>query len=262
MSKRCVWFALGLLSTPTVASAGAWTLPEGTGQSLGAVTASTSTRVFDDGGLVPTPRYNKAEANLLLEYGLTDDLTVIFEPGLQHIDIASPTNAQRTGLGYTYMGARYQFWQGDHWVISGQATLQVPGTVNSGNPAAVGYTDVEGDFRLLLGHDFMLGTLSAFTDLEVAQRQRGDGAPDEFRIDGTLGVQVLPRWMLMAQSFNVISEGAGSPLFGSYAYYKLQLSALYTLTPDWSLQAGGFATYAGQNSLQENGLIFGVWRRF
>jgi hypothetical protein len=68
--------------------------------------------------------------------------------------------------------------------------------------------------------------------------------------------------MLLAQSFNVISEGAGSPVFGSYDYYKLQLSAVYVLTPAWSLQGGGFTAFAGRNSLQENGAVFGVWHRF
>jgi protein XagA len=226
------------------------------------VTASTATSAFDDAGLTSTPRYNKLELNGLLEYGVTDQFTAILQPGLQQVDIAAPTSAQRTGLGYTDFGARYQFLQADGWVLSGQATLQLPGTTDTSNPAAIGYTDVEADFRALLGHNFMLGAMPAFVDVEVAHRQRGDGAPNEFRADGTLGVQVLPRWLLLAQSFNVISEGAGSPIFGSYEYYKAQLSAVYTLTPTWSLQAGGFTTYAGRNAIQENGLIFGVWHQF
>jgi hypothetical protein len=108
----------------------------------------------------------------------------------------------------------------------------------------------------------MIGAMPAFIDLEAAQRQRGDGAPNEFRADGTFGVQVMPRWMLLAQSFNVVSEGQVSPIFGSYEYFKLQLSAVYSLTPTWSLQGGGFTTYAGSNALQENGAVFGVWHQF
>jgi hypothetical protein len=96
----------------------------------------------------------------------------------------------------------------------------------------------------------------------VAQRQRGDGAPNEFRADGTLGINVTPQWLILAQSLNVASEGAGSPVFGSYDYFKLQLSAVYALTPAWSLQGGAFTTFAGRDALQENGLVFGVWRRF
>jgi hypothetical protein len=260
--KRCVGFLLGVLVTPGAAWAGAWTLPEGTGQWLATVAASSATSIFDDGGLSSFPRYNKVDADILMEYGITDKLTVILQGGLQHVDIAAPIDASRTGLDYTEFGARYQVYQADGWVLSGQALIQIPGTSDTSNPAAIGYTDFEADFRVLLGKSFMLGAMPAFVDFEVAQRQRGDGAPNELRADGTLGVQVLPRWLILAQSFNVISEGANSPIFGSYDYEKFQLSAVYALTPTWSLQGGGFTTYAGRNAIQENGLIASVWHKF
>lgn len=190
-------------------------------------------------------------------------MTAIVNPGLQHVDIAPPTNAERTGLGYTEFGGRYQFMEDQSWVVSGQATLRVPGTDQTLNPAAIGYTDVEADFRVLLGHSFMLGDMPAFFALEAAERARTGGAPSEARFDATLGVNVSPRWLLLAQSFNVISEGSGSSIFGgSYEYYKLQLSAVYRLTPVWSLQGGGYTTYAGRNALQENALLFGIWHKF
>ena len=171
---------------------------------------------------------------------------------------------QRTGMGYTEFGARYGFYTDPSWVLSGQATVRLPGTTDTANPAAIGYTDVEADFRVLLGHNFKLGGMPAFFDLEAAQRERSGGLPSEFRADATLGLKVLPQWLLLAQSFNVISEGAGNTLYdgGSYEYYKLQLSAVYSLTPTWELQGGGYTTYAGRNALQENGLIFGVWHQF
>jgi hypothetical protein len=253
-----------VLAAPSAACAGAWTLPEGTGQWLAGLTAGTATNYFDNSGLTATPRYNKVEAQLLVEYGLTDRLTAIVNPGLQHIDIAGPTDAARTGLGYTEFGARYGFYQDPSWVLSGQATLRVPGTTDTSNPAAVGYTDFEADFRALLGHNFAIGDKPAFFDLEVAQRQRTGGLPSEFRADATFGVTVLPQWLLLAQSFNVISEGAGNTIYdgGSYEYYKLQLSAVYSITATWELQGGGYITYAGRNALQENGVIFGVWHQF
>lgn len=252
------------MAAPAVAFAGAWTLPQDTGQWLASLTAATSTDYFTNGGLASTPRYNKVEAQLLVEYGLTDRLTAIVDPGLQHIDIAAPTDAQRTGLGYTEFGARYAFYTDPSWALSGQATLRLPGTTDTTNPAAIGYTDVEADFRALVGHNFKLGDLPAFVDVEAAQRERTSGLPSEFRVDATFGVKVLPQWLLLAQSFNVLSEGAGNTAYtgGSYEYYKLQLSAVYSLTPTWELQGGGYTTYAGRNALQENGLIFGVWHQF
>ena len=262
--KRSVALLLTVVCLPSAAFAGAWTLPEGTGQWLATLDVSTATAAFDPGGsLVATPRYNKAEAQLLIEYGLTDRLALIADPGLQHIDIAAPTSAERTGLGYTEFGARYAFWQIPGWVLSGQATLRIPGTSETSNPAAVGYTDVEGDIRILLGHAFEIDGRAAFFDLQAAERVRTAGAPSEFRFDATLGWQALPRWLLLAQSFNVFSEGSGAPIYGgSYNYEKLQLSAVYALTPTWSLQGGGYVTYAGDNALEGNGVILGVWHRF
>jgi len=267
MFTRCVALAFGFLAVPSLAWAGAWTLPDGTGQWLTTLTAASSTSYLEgSAGLSGTPRYNKDELSALVEYGLTDRLTAIFDPGLQHIDIAAPTSAQRTGLGYTEFGARYAFLenQDQSWVLSGQATLRIPGTIDTSNPAAVGYTDVESDLRVLLGHSFTLAGHPAFVDLEAAERVRTAGLPSEFRADGTLGVWATPRWLLLAQSFNVVSEGAGNTVYtgGSYDYEKLQLSAVYKLTPVWSVQGGGYVTYAGRNALQENALIFGVWRQF
>lgn len=264
MLKRCVGFAFGLLAAPSVAWGGAWTLPQGTGQWLATLSSSTSTEVFDrKWALTPVPRYDKDEFQVLIEYGLTDRLTAIFAPGLQHIDMGAPIGAERSGLDQTVFGARYAFLTTPSWVVSGEATLWVPGTTDTSNPAAIGYTDVEADLRALVGHNFHVDVMPAFFDLEVAERARTNGYPGEFRLDGTLGLQVLPQWMLLAQSFNVVSEGSGNPAYGgSYEYHKLQLSALYTLTTAWWLQFGGFSTYAGRDALQENGAILGVWHQF
>jgi protein XagA len=263
--KRSVVLVLAAIAVPSAAWASAWTLPEGTGQWLATLDASTATEFWENNGaLASTPRYNKVDADLLVEYGITDRLTVLIDPGLQHIDIAPPVSAERTGLDYTEFGARYAFFQDPAWVLSGQATIRIPGTFDTSNPAAIGYTDVESDLRVLLGHTFNVAGMASFFDLEAAERVRTAGYPSEFRVDATLGTYVAPRWLLLLQSFNVVSEGAGNVDYtgGSYDYEKVQLSAVYALTPTWSLQGGGYVTYAGRNALEENGLILGVWHRF
>jgi hypothetical protein len=265
MLKRCVAFALVALAAPSAARASAWTLPEGTGEWIATLDASTATEVWEkNGALASTPRYNKVDVDLLVEYGITDNLTFIFDPGVQHIDIAPPVSAERTGFDYTETGARYSFFHDPTWVLSGQATLRIPGTDDTSNPAAIGYTDVETDLRLLVGHTYDIAGLPSFFDLEAAERVRTAGLPSEFHFDATFGTYVAPRWLLLLQGFNVVSEGAGNVSYtgGSYDYEKLQLSAVYAVTPTWMLQGGGYVTYAGRNALEENGLIFAVWHRF
>jgi hypothetical protein len=261
-------FTIGLciglcLLAPSRLWAGAWTLDAGSGQVFAGGLISTSSEIFDASRqLQPIPRYNKLEGEAFLEYGVTDRFTLMVGPGLQHIDIAAPVSAERTGLGYTELGGRYRLLLADSWVASGQVLVRVPGTFDNSNPAAIGFTDVQTDVRALLGRTFSVGKMPAFIDLELAQRFRGGGAPDELRADATFGIRPAPRWLLLAQSFNVISEGAGSWGFPSYDYYKLQLSAVYELTPSMALQVGGFTAYMGRNALQENGLVLGGWFKF
>jgi protein XagA len=255
--------AIGLIGSATPALAGAWTLDAGTGALVLTGTASQANSVFDSGSrLRPIPRYSKDEAQALIEYGVTNWFTAMFQPSLQHVDIAAPFSAQRSGLGYTDIGGRARIWSDTSWVVSAQATFRIPGVFDKTNPAAIGYTDSEIELRGLAGYSFKAGTLPAFVDLEVAQRYRLGGPPNEFRTDITFGIRPAERWLLLAQSFNVLSEGAGSWGFGSFAYHKFQLSAVYALTPALSLQLGGYSTYWGRNALQENGLVVGAWYKF
>jgi hypothetical protein len=254
---------LGLATSVRETGAGAWTLEAGSGQLVLTDSLSRGVDIFDAArNLQSAPRYDKNELQALIEYGVTDRFTAILQPQLQHVDIGAPIEAQRTGLGYSEFGGRIRVLQGDSWVFSVQTTLRVPGTFDRSNPAALGYTDTQADVRALFGYAFTAGAWPAFVDVQVAQRFSFGWQPDEFRTDITFGVRPAPKWLLLAQSFNVVSEGAGAWGFPSYDYYKLQLSAVYSVTPALSLQAGGFTAYAGRNALQENGLVFGAWYKF
>jgi hypothetical protein len=253
----------GCLALPIKAFAGAWTWEEGHGQVVMTATSSSANEAFDgDRHLQSTPRYNKFEFQALFEYGFTERFTVMVTPGLQHIDIAAPVDAKRTGIGYSDFGGRNRVWEGANWVVSGQASLRVPGTFDTGNPAAIGNNGVEADLRALFGYSFTIGAWPVFLDLQVAQRFRTNGPPDELRSDATLGVRFLPQWLALVQFFNVISEGPRPPIFPSYDYSKFQFSVVYELSKQWAVQLGAVTTYSGRNALQENGLIFGAWYRF
>lgn len=258
-----VLLGLGLLASPEMAAAGAWTMEADRGQAIVTGTMSQTDSVFDNSrDRQAAPRYRKFELQGLLEYGATDWLTLIWTPALQHVDIASPNAASRTGLGYSDFGSRFRLLQGGSWVLSGQTTVRVPGTFERSNPAAIGYTNPEYDMRALFGYGFTAGAWPTFIDLQAAQRFRTGEPPNEFRLDATFGIRPAPNWLLLAQSFNVISQGSGSVLFPAYDYSKLQFSLVYDMTPAWSLQLGAFTTFSGRNALQENGVILGSWLKF
>jgi len=254
---------VGLITFPSPVLAGAWTLKESQGMVVVTGTISEAREAFNTrGDLRPIPRYSKGEAQALFEYGYTDFFTVIAAPSLQYVHIAAPVDARRDGLGYSEIGGRVRLWSNDSWVASTQTILRLPGTSDRSNIAAIGYTDPEIDVRALLGHSFTISALPAFFDLQIGQRFRLGGQPDEFRGDFTFGIRPLESWLLLAQSFNVVSEGAGTLGYPAYSYHKLQLSVVYAVTPALSLQIGGYTTFAGQNALQENGIVLGTWYKF
>jgi hypothetical protein len=254
---------LSAASIPQNAHAGAWLMPADHGQIVVTGTASAANDAFDNSGSVSsTPRYTKTELQALIEYGVTDWLTAIAIPSLQHVSIAAPTDASRTGAGNSEFGARARILQESNWVLSGQATVRVPGTFDTGNPAAIGYTGFDVDLRALFGANLTMGGLPVFVDVQLAQRLRAGGPPSEARMDFTFGIRPAQQWLLLMQQFNVISEGSGQAPFTANHYHKLQMSVVYDLAPQWSVQGGAFTTFAGRNALQENGLITGLWYRF
>jgi hypothetical protein len=250
-------------SMPQAARGGAWLMPADHGQVVVTGTTSAATNAFDnDGHSKSAPRYTKSELQALIEYGVTDWLTAIAIPSLQHVGIAAPTDASRTGAGNSEFGARARIMQTTDWVLSGQATVRVPGTFDTGNPAALGYTGFDVDLRALFGASFTMSGLPVFVDVQLAERLRAGGPPSEARMDFTVGIRPAQQWLLLMQQFNVVSEGSGAQPFTANRYHKLQMSVVYDLAPQWSVQGGAFTTFAGRNALQENGLVTGLWYRF
>lgn len=247
------------------ALAGAWTLPEGGADLWLQTTIAGAASAFGPGyELRAGGSYHKVEQNVLLEYGAADGLTALFATQFLGITLTGAAPAQYAGPGYSDFGARLRLWQGEDWVVSVQAVARAPGASGSASRAAVGYTDWEADLRLLAGRAFRLWGQAAFLDLQVAQRERFGAPPSELRVDATLGVEVLPGWQMLLQSFNVISEGAGAgPDFGlSYAYYKAQAGVLVAVDARLTVEAAAFTTYLARNFPQENGLVLAARYRF
>lgn len=243
--------------------AGAWTQSAGHGQAIATATFTRATRAFDGSGkAVPTPTYDKLEVNALTEYGITDWLTAIILPQTRTVSIGAPTDAHSSGFGYTELGGRARLWADSTSVFSAQVTGRIPGQSDSANPAEIGATDFEVDMRLLAGHSFTIGTWKSFFDAQGAYRIRYGDAPSEIRADFTLGTRPVADWMLLLQSFNTIADGSATGIFDDGREHKLQLSAVWDMTPNWSLQLGGIATVAGEHALRERGPVGAVWYRF
>lgn len=247
------------------AHAGAWTIEEGRGQAILQTSIITSSQSFGPSSDIYSSRpFDKVEVNLVFEYGAREWLTLILAPQYLHVKLGEPDRSTYSGPGYIDGGARVRLWADETRVVSAQTVVRVSGTGNSGSAAATGNEDTELDLRLLGGFFFHLFGRASYLDIQVAERLRFGDPPDEFRLDATLGVRTAPRWQLLFQSFNVISQGAGKgPDFGvSYEYYKVQLGAAWDVNPALTLQGAMVSTLFARNAPLENGMVMSALYRF
>lgn len=252
---------LGGASSP--AHSGAWTLEEGTGQAIVTGLYSQADAAFDaDGAPTPRPEFEKGAVAILVEYGLTETFTLLGE-GEFGAEREGDLPFARPALSHVGIGGRLRLYEADGFVASGQISARVEDAFGAADAAVdtFGWDAPQIEARALAGYGFTLGDYPAFVDAQAAYRYRvGDGA-DEVKLDLTFGIRPWSNILLLAQGFATFSAGGGEDV-ESYAYHKAQLSMVYDVNEQWSLQVGGFATVAGTNAIKERGLITALWYRF
>ncbi|MDP4593938.1 MAG: hypothetical protein NWT00_05135 [Beijerinckiaceae bacterium] len=251
---------------PAAALAGAFMQPAGHGQAIITARFETSDTYLDSSGLArPVRDYRKFELQSWLEYGWNDAVTLIFAPSASQISTSLQANPLRreTKVSDTYTrveaGARFRIHQSSIGAVAFQATAAVTEKLASANQFGIRYDRNELDLRLLFGRNFSFGTWSGYLDLQGGYRLRA-GAPNEWRGDITNGMHILPQWLLLVQNFNLIAhKDAHKPGKRSH---KAQVSLVYKLTGQWSLQAGSFTTFSARNARRDHGWLLAIWRGF
>jgi protein XagA len=270
VGPRRWWAAAGALAViagaSTSAFAGAWTLPQGTGQLIATLYGWTG--FGPPWGGNPPANQSRFDAQTYVQYGLTDSLTVYGETAFEHYAIGEPTPNTYNGLDYSGLGLRQKLWSTGEWIFSGEATAFIPGAHDSKEPAQEGNTGWAGEARLNAGRNFalsgvpFLGSGPGFLDAEVAYRVRTEGPPDEWHGDLTVGFKFTPKIMVMLQDFTTISMSTRNPTFPAWRQSVVEGSVVYALNDKWSLQVGLFSTVWTVKTNSERGGLIAVWRNF
>ncbi len=250
---------LALLLSVAAAQGGAWTLRRGHWQVFTATTQSSAGLSFDRHGHAVLPTgFNKLLVQNCIEYGLTDYLTLFATPDyvMAHVGPAAPT-AQNVHNSSFEGGARLLL-DGRYGKLSLQGSYKTAGAFDlsvSANRASGRQIEM----RLLYGTGFKLFGRDGFIDLQAGQRWIAAPRPNETPVDLTAGLWITPNWMVMAQSFNIVSAGDARPPYSYYRSHKLEVSLVQKLSRHWSLQVGAFTSPAGQNALVERGVQVSLW---
>jgi protein XagA len=211
------------------ANAGAWLQPQGEGLAIAATDFSESTRYFDSRGkLIPIPAYQKFSLGTYIEYGLSDEFTLVAQPFFDADKQATNPSPTRLATGGTDIGLRAGLGNFDGTIVSAQVTAHVPFITRAPLVNFDEDTVPAGDFRLLLGHSFRLDGLDWFADLEGGYRVEGDDEPGEWHTDATLGARPRPRARPDRRALVSFLESPASPRNGGADMWNSRYFVLST----------------------------------
>ncbi len=256
---------------------GAWTLDRGRTSTYVASTFTYGDHGFDDDGkLVKVPEYQKFLLSGTLEYGVRPWLTAVLKGELREeraldavyttrlpsplfdpTEVTDVTFYDRAARSYgaAGAGARVRLLQASPWVVSGEMLLGSGGldSAGLGAPSDGPYLET----RALVGASRTILGRSAYADIALGYRHRfREDDSDEVLFDVTLGTQVLPRWMALAQTFTTVEVD------GDTYFTKASGSVVYTFNERLSIQAGVLGTVHGRNAVQELGGTLSFWWEF
>jgi hypothetical protein len=244
------------------AHCGAFLAAPGQGEVITAVSFSDSTRAFDaNGRLIPIPAYQKFELGSYIEYGLSDRVTLIAQPGMDNVRQGAAQPIAPTAAG-SDLGVRIGLFSFDSSIVSLQTLGHLPFTSTSMQAGLFDQSRApSADIRLSLGHGFAIGGMPGFLDVAASHTWLGDSLPDEWHADVTLGLRPQPGILLMLASYTTVTGQSGASCI-YWSWMKLQPSVAFDLSRQWAVETGFFATIVGQNAGRELGPMAALWYRF
>ncbi|MBJ3777828.1 hypothetical protein [Acuticoccus mangrovi] len=246
-----------LLAASHHALAGAWTLDRGKLKAFLVSTFTYGDHGFDsDGKLVTVPEYKKFELTAAAEYGLRPWLTGLVKAEFREETLMrylSPTVLAPTSqsFGSGALGARIRLHKAPAWVFSTEVTALSGGFETAGDPepdsAAV-------EVRALFGTEREIAGRRIYADVQAGLRKNFDAdASDEIKVDVTVGAQLLPRWLILAQTFSTFE------LAGDVQYHKVSGSVVHRLSDRLQVEVSALTTLYGRDALREIGGRVGFW---
>lgn len=261
-----------LIALTGTAYAGAWTQEAGRSQLILTGAYYRANERWDNSGRrLSQPAYDKYELNPYYEYGWRDGITLGANLSFQRaqMDGAGASAAKTSwGIGDSEFFMRKRLWQRGGFIVSAEPMVKLPSFWTTGrNNPRIGSSQPDAGMGISAGYGFKVMGHDAFTDINAQYRYRFGRQKDQLRFAATAGLYLTDRWMVMPQGFVTgrVSKPQNAAFTESpdddYSAVRLQLSAVYRLNADTSLQFGGFGDLYGKNTGVGRGILFSVWKQ-
>lgn len=251
------------------AHAGAWTQEKGHGQVILTGSYYQTDSLWNNAGTeTAQPEYRNYVLNPYLEYGLTDRFTVGANLLLVQAEQDTNPNVDNWGLADTELFLRGKLYEHAGFVVSAEPMVKIPSNESSRDLPVIGSRHPDAGLGLSAGYGFTAFGQNHFANVDAGYRYRFSDPKDQMKFAATVGVGVTAQWMIMPQAF--ATYRMDSPTVAAftqssgddYNLVKLQLSAVYKMRDDLSLQAGAFSHVDGKNTGGGEGLLLAVWKSF
>ena len=185
------------------AFAGAWTLPQGTGQLIETLYGWTG--FGPPWGGNPPANQSRFDAQTYVQYGLNKHPHSLWRDSVRTLcdRAADAEHIQWPRLFRS--GPEAEALVDGRMDISGEATAFIPGAHDFKATAQEGNTGWWARRASNAGRNFAIYGVPGFLDAEVAYRLRTEGPPDEWHGDFTVGFKFTPKIMLMLQDYTTVS---------------------------------------------------------
>ncbi|MEZ5690903.1 MAG: hypothetical protein R3D71_04470 [Rickettsiales bacterium] len=261
-----------LCSFSTIVYAGAWTRRSGEILLVSNFSYYFTDRRFDNSGNIqPLADYRKYEFNPYIEYGLYDDVTIGANLFLQRVSQENSVSGNwnsNWGIGDSEFFIRKKIWEKDGLLFSVEPMIKIHSPENRANQPIIGSRDFDTGITLSGGYSFGYAGLNHFVNIDANYRHRLGEANDQINLYSTLGLSINKKTMILTQMFNSfrLSDNKNSQFTNSsgddYDLTKLQISAMYEVKDNMSLQLGAFSHVSGRNTGGGDGVIFAVHKVF
>lgn len=243
--------------------AGAWNLPAKRGQVINTTLFDTANRQYDESGqLADLSGFQKFESSIFWEHGLDDKTTLVTQFGVQDVSITNMGSIDTyRGVSESGIALRRHLGTLGKWVVSAQAGVVVGAGGENISDGPLGFGDTHVELRALAGRGFKFAGKNGFIDVQSAWRWRFQDSPNDWRVDGTLGLRPFENILVMGQGFFVQTQGLDG-FVRKNERLKLQGSLVYDRSKRTSYQIGVYQTVAGRSTIKEKALFLGVWTRY
>jgi hypothetical protein len=248
-----------LLLCAETAEGGAWTLNRNHMAIFAGVTASTASRLYDNGGgSAKHIVFSKYLFQSWMEYGVLDSVTLFAVPEY----VLAKSDMDGTGIADVHSasieGGLRILLLSRIGMLSVQTSYKSAGAFDMSTSAS-GEAGRQFETRLLYGRSFKVLKHNAFLDIEIAKRWIARPRPDEIAFEGTAGYWMTRDYLLTVQSFTFMTTGPVRPPYQAYELSKLQVSLVQKVSRRWSFQTGYFMSLFGRNIVKETGMVATLW---